>query len=106
MPREVVLLPRKRKPPDIDGTEIITRTAVAAAIKTAAATAVTGMAFAAAARAAAAAVTGMAVALPPPEPLLPPPSPRPVPPCRPSSLISVAHQPLEIARTPGRTPRA
>ena len=57
-----MLLPRKRKPPDIDGTQIVTRTAVAAAIKTAAATAVTGVAFAAAARAAAAAVIGMAVA--------------------------------------------
>ena len=57
-----MLLPRKRKPPDIDGTQIVTRTAVAASIKTAAATAVTGVAFAAAARAAAAAVIGMAVA--------------------------------------------
>ena len=66
MPRgegEVVFLPKKRKPPDIDDSQVITKTAVAAATKTAAATALTEIAVAAAAAAAAAtAINRMAVA--------------------------------------------
>ena len=66
MPRgegEVVFLPKKRKPPDIDDSQVITKTAVAAATKTAAATALIEIAVAAAAAAAAAtAINRMAVA--------------------------------------------
>ena len=66
MPRgegEDVFLPKKRKPPDIDDSQVITKTAVAAATTTAAATALIEIAVAAAAAAAAAtAINRMAVA--------------------------------------------